>query len=98
MQAGQYLAFLASVGYQLTPIEQTVADGEPWTGDTPAGDALTAGEGTADPGDPGSAEGPDAGGQPGTGDPTPEGGQLDEASQPTTGDTGTPDISEPAAA
>ena len=37
-QAGGYLAFLASAGYQLTPIEQAVADGVPWTGDTPAGD------------------------------------------------------------
>jgi len=34
-QAGEYLAFLASVGHTLAPIEQAVADGVPWTGDTP---------------------------------------------------------------
>ena len=39
-QAGEYLAFLASIGYTLTPIEQAVADGVPWTGDTPT-DTLT---------------------------------------------------------
>jgi ParB family transcriptional regulator, chromosome partitioning protein len=40
--AGAYLAFLASLGYQLSAIEQAVADGIPWTGDTPPGDTLTA--------------------------------------------------------
>jgi ParB family chromosome partitioning protein len=34
--AGRYLAFLASLGYPLAPIEQAVADGVPYTGDTPA--------------------------------------------------------------
>ena len=34
--AGGYLAFLASVGYQLSVIEQAVADGVPYTGDAPA--------------------------------------------------------------
>ena len=34
--AGRYLAFLASIGYHLTVIEQAVADGVPYTGDTPA--------------------------------------------------------------
>ena len=34
--AGRYLAFLASIGYQLSVIEQAVADGVPYTGDTPA--------------------------------------------------------------
>jgi ParB family chromosome partitioning protein len=33
--AGQYLAFLASIGYQLSVIERAVADGVPYTGDTP---------------------------------------------------------------
>ncbi len=41
-QAGEYLAFLASIGYQLTPIEQAVADGIPWTRDAPAEDPLRA--------------------------------------------------------
>jgi ParB family chromosome partitioning protein len=36
-QAGEYLAFLASIGHTLTPIEQAVADDVPWTGDTPVG-------------------------------------------------------------
>ena len=40
-QAGRYFAFLASVGYQLSGIEQAVADGVAWTGDTPPGDPLT---------------------------------------------------------
>ncbi len=34
--AGRYLAFLASIGYHLTVIEQAVADGVPYAGDTPA--------------------------------------------------------------
>ncbi len=34
--AGRYLAFLASIGYHLSVIEQAVADGVPYAGDTPA--------------------------------------------------------------
>jgi ParB family chromosome partitioning protein len=34
--AGRYLAFLASIGYQLSVIERAVADGVPYTGDAPA--------------------------------------------------------------
>jgi ParB family chromosome partitioning protein len=34
--AGAYFRFLASVGYELAPIEQAVADGVPYTGDEPA--------------------------------------------------------------
>ena len=33
--AGRYLAFLASIGYHLTVIEQAVADGVPYAGDIP---------------------------------------------------------------
>ena len=44
--AGRYLTFLAALGYQLSAIEQAVADGTPWTGDT-ADDLLT----TAGPGE-----------------------------------------------
>jgi hypothetical protein len=36
-EAAGYLGFLASVGYELTPIERAVAGGMPWTGDAPAG-------------------------------------------------------------
>jgi ParB-like chromosome segregation protein Spo0J len=43
--AGRYLAFLASIGYHLSVIEQAVADGLPYTGDTPAEPV---------PGDPGT--------------------------------------------
>jgi ParB family chromosome partitioning protein len=32
-EAGRYLTFLASLGYQLSGIEQAVADGEPWRSD-----------------------------------------------------------------
>jgi ParB family transcriptional regulator, chromosome partitioning protein len=43
--AGAYFRFLASVGYELSPIEQAVADGVPYTGDQPADD-LSADGGT----------------------------------------------------
>ena len=33
-QAGKYLAFLAGLGYELSSIEQAMADNVPWTGDT----------------------------------------------------------------
>ena len=39
-EAGRYLAFLASLGYQLSDIEQAVANGISYTGDTPPGDSL----------------------------------------------------------
>lgn len=39
-EAGRYLAFLSSLGYQLSAIEQAVADGTPYTGDTSTGDPL----------------------------------------------------------
>jgi hypothetical protein len=32
-QAGRYLAFLSSLGYPLSGIEQAVPDGTTWTGD-----------------------------------------------------------------
>ena len=34
--AGVYFSFLASIGYQLSEIEQAVADGTPWTSDSSA--------------------------------------------------------------
>jgi len=49
-QAGEYLAFLASIGHTLTPIEQAVTDGVAWTGDTPAKDPLPADAGQSDTG------------------------------------------------
>jgi ParB family chromosome partitioning protein len=34
-EAGAYLAFLASIGHQLAPIEQALVNETPYTGDTP---------------------------------------------------------------
>ena len=42
LKAGRYLALLASIGYELSDIEQAVAGGTPYTGDTPPGDPLAA--------------------------------------------------------
>jgi len=42
-QACEYLTFLASIGHTLSPIEQAVADGIPWTGDSST-EALTSGD------------------------------------------------------
>jgi len=42
--AGAYFRFLASVGYELSPIEQAVAGGIPYTGDQTAEDTGTDGE------------------------------------------------------
>jgi len=44
--AGRYLAFLASLGYQLSGIEQSLVDGEPYTGEAPPGDPFAEGTGT----------------------------------------------------
>jgi ParB family chromosome partitioning protein len=46
-QAGRYLAFLASAGYQLSDIERAVVDGMPYTGETPPGDPLSEDAGPA---------------------------------------------------
>ncbi len=69
--AGRYLAFLASIGYQLSVIERAVAEGLPYTGDAPAepdpGSVL---EDSGDPGDGAPA---------GSDDATPGGGGQDGA-------------------
>jgi ParB family transcriptional regulator, chromosome partitioning protein len=54
-QAGQWLAFTAELGHQLTPIEQAVAEGVPYRGDAPAGQPDAASDGDGEPGGP---EGP----------------------------------------
>jgi len=46
-EAGAYFRFLASIGYEMAPVEQAVADGVPYTGDQP-GDELTATDGPDD--------------------------------------------------
>lgn len=53
---GTWLTFLASLGYELSPIEQVVADSTPYTGDSPD-DRSTL---TADPGADGTAPDADA--------------------------------------
>ena len=55
--AGAYLKFLALVGYELSPIEQAVADGVPYAGDQPADDPSTGGETATTPDDRAEAEG-----------------------------------------
>ena len=58
-EAGSYLAFLASLGYQLSDIEQAVADGVPYTGEARPDDQLAAGDDPASPGiQPGLASAP----------------------------------------
>jgi len=46
--AGAYFRFLHSVGYELSAIEQAVADQVPYTGDQPGGDLAAAGEADGD--------------------------------------------------
>jgi ParB family transcriptional regulator, chromosome partitioning protein len=53
--AGAYFRFLASAGYELSPIEQAVADGVPYTGDQPADDPSTDRETGTTPDDPAEA-------------------------------------------
>ena len=58
-EAGYYLAFLASIGYQLSNIERAVTDSVPYTGAAPAGEPLpgaTDGDGQDDATDPGSVD------------------------------------------
>ena len=84
-EAGVYLRFLAAAGYELSPVEQAVADQVPYTGDQP-GDDLAA---TAEP-DRGDAEADDGKrGNPGTeqdGEGTADGGQSgdDPVAEPVT--------------
>jgi ParB family chromosome partitioning protein len=58
--AAGYLKFLASIGYQLSGIEQAVADLTAYTGEAPAGDPITGGP--DQPGPEGPGDGPDQGG------------------------------------
>lgn len=53
-EAASYLTVLSSLGYQLSAIEQAVADGRPYTGEVPPGDPITGG-----PEEP-AADGPEA--------------------------------------
>ena len=42
-EAGRYLAFLGTLGYQLSDIERAVAESEPYAGDGPLADSLAVG-------------------------------------------------------
>jgi ParB family transcriptional regulator, chromosome partitioning protein len=75
--AGRYLAFLASLGYPLAPIEQAVADGVPYAGDNPAPQLPTDGDGDGEGAesitpDDSAVAGAGAGGAVGSGEEAPE--------------------------
>jgi hypothetical protein len=56
-EAGHYLTFLASIGYHLSSIEQTVSDGVPYSGDETPGESLPTlarDESAASPAEPGT--------------------------------------------
>jgi ParB family chromosome partitioning protein len=76
-QAGEYLSFLAGLGYQLSSIEQALADGVAWTGDTAP---------DADPGEP--ADTTTAAGTPDAAEDT---GALATAGEDHPGDENSPD-------
>jgi ParB family transcriptional regulator, chromosome partitioning protein len=76
-EAAAYLRFLASVGYQLSGIEQAVADLVPYTGDAPPGAAVLGGP------DQGGPQGPHG---PGNG-PEDTGMEPDVTEQPDAGDS-----------
>jgi hypothetical protein len=89
-EAGTYLAFLASAGYQLAPIEQAVADGTAWSGDNPDDQLTGSDSGTAADEGPGLSGQPDEDtiteGRPGTqpeGDSTQDTGPADTSSEAT---------------
>ena len=50
-EAGRYLAFLGTLGYQLSGIERAVADNEPYAGESPLGDSLAVGHEPVTPAD-----------------------------------------------
>ena len=79
-EAASYLRFLASIGYQLSGIEQAVADLTSYTGEVPAGDPITGGP--DQPGPEGPGDGPDG---PGDG-PDQRGAGPDIADGPDDGD------------
>jgi ParB family chromosome partitioning protein len=60
--AGAYFRFLVSAGYELSPIEQAVADGVPYAGEEPADDLTGADE---PDGDVNGAESGEPGPEPG---------------------------------
>ena len=79
-EAAGYLRFLASIGYQLSGIEQAVADLTSYTGEVPAGDPITGGP--DQPGPEGPGDGPDG---PGDG-PDQRGAEPEIADGPDDGD------------
>ena len=67
--AGHYLAFLASLGYPLVPIEQAVADGVPYTGDDPTDPSLADSETVTSPDGPAETGDVNGAGEPQPADP-----------------------------
>jgi ParB family transcriptional regulator, chromosome partitioning protein len=88
--AGRYFTFLASIGYDLSVIEQAVADGTPYTGDAPDEGTLTAGPVDAKDDSTAGDEQDAAGGagEPGEvpGEPAPQTDVPDEATGGVAGD------------
>ena len=80
-EAASYLRFLASIGYQLSGIEQAVADLTAYTGEAPADDPVTGGP--DQPGPDGPAEGPEG---PGEGPEGPGGGSDQRGAEPDIAD------------
>jgi ParB/RepB/Spo0J family partition protein len=78
--AGRYLTFLASLGYQLSGIEQAVAAGEPWHGDDQdTGPVLGDSEPSDAAGDPAGEASMDAGAGEGCGAGDDDGTGIDQA-------------------
>jgi ParB family chromosome partitioning protein len=61
--AGTYLAFLASIGYQLSAIEQALTDDVPYTDDKPAGPDLAESAADSEDNTPEGGAAPDGGDQ-----------------------------------
>jgi ParB family transcriptional regulator, chromosome partitioning protein len=81
LEAGRYLALLASIGYELSDIEQAVAGGMPYTGDTPPGDPLAADDAQVREPESGDQHAPDSEGVTDDADPaTPDSRQEDTGS------------------
>lgn len=68
-EAGTYLRFLASAGYELSPVEQAVADGVPYTGDQPEAQLPDAGQEHDSENTEATSGGQDAVGTPGESNP-----------------------------
>jgi ParB family chromosome partitioning protein len=89
--AGAWLRFAAQLGYQLSPVEQAIADGVPYLGDSAAGnEPVAAGEpGRGDPPDGDQGGGDQEPAEPGSG-PGGNGRPEEPGSSAEGGDAGSP--------